>query len=112
MTGMTTAHTAVVGATTAIVPMASARYSRPTPMLPAIPAIAPQKKSERDGDASGSNGSTSSSMTRPEACDQTTTVMVLARREARPPRKSAAPYSAADAIARRNANLRIDESTN
>ena len=51
MTGITTAHTAVVGATTAIVPIARARYSSPTPTLPAMPATAPQNQSDRDGDA-------------------------------------------------------------
>jgi hypothetical protein len=68
-----------------------------------MPAIAPQTTSGRDGDASGSSGMNSRSIASPDACDQKTTAMVLARREARPPRKSAAPYIAAEAIASRYA---------
>ena len=45
-TGMTTAQTEVVGATTPIVPIASARYSSPTPKPPARPLAAPHAKSD------------------------------------------------------------------
>src|SRR5687767_7882536 len=85
--GTTTAHTAVVGATIAIVPIASARYSRATPALPATPAARPQFMSALLGDASGSTGSRSISASSPDACVHTTTATVDAAREARPPRK-------------------------
>src|SRR3954466_3226181 len=90
-TGIATAQTAVVGATTDIVPIASARYRRATPRPPARPATAPQPASDRSTDAPGSSGSRTSTTTTPDSCDTNTTERVDARREVRPPTKSAAP---------------------
>ena len=90
-TGMTTAHTEVVGATTPIVPMASARYSSPTPKPPARPLAAPHAKSACCGDAGPSSGSTGSRLRSPASCETVTTLNIGARREAKPPVKSAAP---------------------
>ena len=73
-----------------MVPTASARYSSATPALPAIPATIPHAKSDLVG-AAGNTISSNASGSSPAACDTTTTAMALARREARPPRKSAAP---------------------
>jgi hypothetical protein len=101
MTGIITAQRAVVGATTAILPIASARYRSATPTPPAAPAVAPQTRSRGDGEACGRNGTTSRSARRPDDCEVTTIAIVLARRDPTPPRKSAAPYNAAEAIASR-----------
>src|SRR3954469_23686516 len=95
-TGIATAQTAVVGATTDIVPIASARYRRATPRPPARPATAPQPASDRSTDAPGSSGSRTSTTTTPDSCDTNTTERVDARRDVRPPTKSAAPYRMAD----------------
>ena len=100
-TGIVTAHTAVVGATTAIRPTASARYRSVTPTPPANPAAPPQTRSRAAGVAAGNNGRLSTSSVRPQPCDVTTMTRVLARREARPQRKSAVPYSAAELSASR-----------
>ena len=88
---MVTAQTAVIGATTAIEPIASARYSSATPMPPATPAAAPQIQSLGAGDDAGRKGSINPSTIRPASWEMTTMAMVFARREANPPRKSAAP---------------------
>jgi hypothetical protein len=66
-TGMATAQTAVVGATTAILPMASARYSSATPIPPIKPAKVPQSRSAREGDAAGSSGRSRASRISPLA---------------------------------------------
>ena len=100
-TGIATAQTAVVGATTAIVPIASARYNSATPMPPKTPAATPHQRSPVEGCASGRNGIIAASSRRPASCETMTTATVVARREARPPRKSAAPYRAAEASARK-----------
>ena len=60
-----TAQTAVIGATTAIEPMASARYSSATPIPPAMPAAAPQIHRCALGTEAGRNGSTSRSAISP-----------------------------------------------
>ena len=88
---MPTAQTEVVGATTPIVPIASARYSSATPKPPAMPLAAPQAMSAPRGDAAPSSGSTSSRLTRPADWPIVTTLNIGARREAKPPQKSAAP---------------------
>ena len=100
-TGIITAHTAVVGATTVILPTASARYNSATPVPPASPAVPPQIRSRTVGVANGNSGRMSSNSARPAPCEVTTMVMVFVCREARPPRKSAAPYSAAEPRASR-----------
>ena len=72
-----------------------------TPTPPANPAAPPQTRSRAAGVASGNNGRLSTSSVRPQPCDVTTMARVFALREARPPRKSAAPYSAAELSASR-----------
>jgi hypothetical protein len=91
-TGMITAQTAVVGATMAMVPMASARYSRATPMLPVNPAASPhQRSADAGGDDCARRGISTARTIRPDAWLTATTATVAARFDARPPRKSAAP---------------------
>ncbi len=64
-TGIATAQTAVVGATTAMTPIASARYRSATPAPPVRPAAAPHRKSARVGVAVGRKGSMTNNSTRP-----------------------------------------------
>src|SRR5438045_1254554 len=90
-TGIMAAMTAVVGATTAIVPTASARYKKATPMPPLKPATNPQVQSREETVVAGKNGRTNKSKTSPANCDQTTVAIVFARRAVNPPKKSAEP---------------------
>jgi len=90
-TGITTAHTAVVGATTAITPIASARYRSATPPPPQTPASAPHRKSVRAGAVVGKSGRIDSRISSPASWETTTTARVLALFAVTPPMKSAAP---------------------
>ena len=90
-TGMDTPHTAVVGAITDIVPIASARYRKPMAAPPARPDAAPQAKSRCDGALGGISGMSTASTANPAAPETTTTAEVCVRRAASPPMKSAAP---------------------
>jgi hypothetical protein len=90
-TGIDTPHTAVVGAITDIVPIASARYNRPMATPPARPEIAPQIASRCVGELGGISGITKASTTSPANPETTTTAEMCARRDASPPMKSAAP---------------------
>ena len=73
---------------------ASPRRHRPNPAAP------PQTRSRAAGVASGNNGRLSTSSVRPQPCDVTTMARVFALREARPPRKSAAPRASTPTDAR------------
>ena len=73
--------------------LAALHRDRALEILPAAdsPATPPQIQSLEDGAADDSSGNKRATMTSPDACEIRTTAIVLARRAARPPRKSAAP---------------------
>src|ERR1700687_880345 len=82
------------------------------PIVPNVPAAAPQARSEALGFDRGSSARAMAITARPAICETNRTARAEARRVAKPPKKSAVPYTAEEQSARTTAPNESELSVN